>query len=73
MAQEVEAVITAMIGVAALAGGASGWFLKKSNLWERSLLIIAGLLLVYPLPLFDFIGSGLMVLVGVWQKFGKSQ
>ncbi len=65
--------ITAMIGVSALAGGASGWFLKKSNLWERSLLIIAGLLLVYPLPLFDFIGSGLMALVAVWQKFGKSQ
>lgn len=63
--------ITAMIGVAALAGGASGWFLEKANAWERTLLVVAELLLVYPLPLYDFIGIGLMAFVGRWQKFGK--
>jgi TRAP-type uncharacterized transport system fused permease subunit len=38
---------------------------------ERCLLIVAGLLLVYPQPLFDFIGIGVMALVGVWQKVRK--
>ena len=63
--------VTAMIGVTALAGGASGWFLERANVWERTLLVVAGLLLVYPLPLYDFIGVGLMAIVGAWQKFGK--
>jgi TRAP transporter 4TM/12TM fusion protein len=35
-------------GLAALAAGAQGWALRKTNLAERALLIVAGLLLVFP-------------------------
>ncbi|MDP2825611.1 MAG: TRAP transporter fused permease subunit [Sulfuritalea sp.] len=59
---------TAMIGIAALAGGAQGWFLKKTNLLERPLLIVAGLALVYPHALADAAGIGLFVFVVLMQK-----
>ena len=60
---------TAMIGIAALAGGAQGWFLKKTNILERLFLIIAGVALVYPHVLADGIGVGLIVIVLIMQKF----
>jgi TRAP-type uncharacterized transport system fused permease subunit len=60
---------TAMIGIAALAGGAQGWFLKKTNILERLFLIIAGVALVYPHVLADGIGIGLIVVVLAMQKF----
>jgi TRAP transporter 4TM/12TM fusion protein len=60
---------TAMIGIVALAGGAQGWLLKKTNLLERLLLIAAGLALVYPQPLADAIGVGLIIAVVLMQKF----
>ena len=59
---------TAMIGIAALAGGAQGWFLKKTNLLERLMLIVAGVALVYPHVLADAVGIGLIVFVVLMQK-----
>lgn len=63
--------LTAFLGIAALAGGVENWFFKKTTLYERVMLIVAGLLLVYPTLLFDSIGFGLMVLVIVLQKIRK--
>ena len=62
---------TAFIGILALAGGVENWFLKRTTFYERIMLIIAGLMLVYPKPLFDFIGLGLMAVVIVSQKLRK--
>jgi TRAP-type uncharacterized transport system fused permease subunit len=63
--------LTAFIGILALAGGVENWFLKKTTFYERVLLIVAGLLLVYPEPSFDFIGLGLMAVSIVSQKLRK--
>jgi TRAP transporter 4TM/12TM fusion protein len=63
--------LTAFIGIAALAGGVENWFLKKITFYERIMLIVAGLMLVYPIPLYDIIGMGLMGLVIVLQKIRK--
>jgi len=52
-----------MIGIGALAGGMQGWLFKKTLAFERWLLIIAGLALVYPQALFDYIGIALVVVV----------
>jgi TRAP transporter 4TM/12TM fusion protein len=60
--------VTAMIGVAGIAGGASTWFFRRTALWERFLLIIGGLLLVYSNITFDVIGIVLVGIVVVWQK-----
>jgi TRAP transporter 4TM/12TM fusion protein len=65
--------ITAFVGIAALAGGVEDWFLKKTILYERIMLIVAGLLLVYPIALYDVIGFGLMALVVVSQKLRKDE
>lgn len=65
--------ITAFLGIAALAGGVEDWFLKKTTLYERIMLIVAGLLLVYPIALYDIIGFGLMILVIVLQKLRKDE
>lgn len=60
--------ITAMFGIAALAGGLQGWLLHKTTFLERWMLIVAGLMLVYPAPLFDYIGFALVIAVFVLQK-----
>jgi len=67
-----EISITAMIGIGALAGGMQGWLFKRTTAPERWLLIIAGLLLVYPRALADYIGIGLVLVVIALQKLRKS-
>lgn len=59
---------TAFIGILALAGGVENWFLKKTTLYEQIMLLVAGLLLVYPTPLYGIIGSGLIALVVILQR-----
>ena len=57
---------TAAAGVVALAGGLQGWFLAKTNVIERWVLIFAGVALAYPSNFADiagFIGFGLVVLM----------
>jgi TRAP transporter 4TM/12TM fusion protein len=65
--------ITAFLGIAALAGGVEDWFLKKTTLYERIMLIVAGLLLVYPIALYDIVGFCLMAVVIVLQKLRKTK
>ncbi len=60
--------ITAMIGIAALAAGVQGWLFKKTNSLERWLLIVAGLALVYPKAMFDYVGVALIVAAIASQK-----
>jgi TRAP-type uncharacterized transport system fused permease subunit len=65
--------ITAFIGIAALAGGVENWFLKKTVIYERIMLIVAGLLLVYPIAFYDAVGLGLMIFVIISQKLRKGE
>jgi TRAP transporter 4TM/12TM fusion protein len=44
----VEITVKTALGLAALAAAAQGWALRRTTLGERSLLILAGLLLVFP-------------------------
>jgi TRAP transporter 4TM/12TM fusion protein len=63
--------LTAVIGIAALAGGLQGWLFHKTTWAERSMLVVAGLLLVYPRALFDYIGIALVIAVVVMQKLRR--
>jgi TRAP-type uncharacterized transport system fused permease subunit len=63
--------VTAMIGIAALAAGVQGWLFRQTTRLERWLLILAGLALVYPKPLFDTIGVGLALTTVVLQKLRR--
>jgi TRAP transporter 4TM/12TM fusion protein len=60
--------ITAAFGIAALAGGLQGWLFRKTNAFERWMLIVSGLMLVYPSPVSDYIGFGLLIAVILMQK-----
>ena len=60
--------VTAGIGIVALAGGLQGWLLRKTASWERWLLVIAGIMLVYPRAMFDYIGIALVIAVLISQK-----
>ncbi len=59
--------LTAAAGIAALAGGVQGWLLTRANAIERALLIVSGIALVYPKPLFDAVGIALLVIALVSQ------
>jgi TRAP transporter 4TM/12TM fusion protein len=52
---------TALVGIFALAAGMDGWMFKKATWYERVILVIAGLALVYPSWIYDVTG---LILVG---------
>ncbi len=58
---------TAAVGLGALAAGLTGWLIVKTTLAERAILIMAGLVLVYPSLVQDAIGIGLFGLAGLLQ------
>jgi TRAP transporter 4TM/12TM fusion protein len=61
---------TAAVGIMALCGAFQGWLFKKTPPYERLMLLVAGILLVYPKTLFDVIGFTLvaMVLASQWLR-----
>ncbi len=60
--------VTALVGIFALAAGMDGWMFKRATWYERGILILGGLALVYPSTLFDFIGIGLVGIAIFFQK-----
>jgi TRAP-type uncharacterized transport system fused permease subunit len=64
---------TAAVGIMALAGGFQGWLFKKTPVYERVMLLVAGILLVYPKTLFDLIGFGLVIAVLASQWLRKDR
>ena len=66
---------TAAVGIMALAGAFQGWLFKRTPWHERSMLAVAGFLLVYPKALFDAIGLGLVAIVFFlqWLRRGRAE
>jgi TRAP transporter 4TM/12TM fusion protein len=62
---------TAAVGIIALCGAFQGWLFKKTTAYERAMLLVAGVLLVYPKTLFDAVGFGLVTVVLVSQFLVK--
>ncbi len=63
---------TSAVGLTALAAGLTGWFLTQTTRFEQVLLIAAGLLLLYPEPLHDFIGLGLFGVTFAVQRLRRN-
>ncbi len=61
------ACATAVIGVIGLAMGMQGWMLARCALWERVLLVLGGLTLIYPGPATDALGIAFIILAGITQ------
>jgi TRAP transporter 4TM/12TM fusion protein len=64
-------IITASIGVIALAGGLFGWLLSHANVVQRVLLVIGALSLIKPGGLTDLVGFGILGAVVVWQLLDR--
>ncbi|QJR12792.1 hypothetical protein DSM104443_03885 [Usitatibacter rugosus] len=60
--QVIVVVFFCFAAIAALAAGLQGWLLMKTNLLERSLLVVGGLLIIVPANYLDDVGLGLAVL-----------
>ncbi len=65
--------ITALLGVVALAGAAEAWFLKKTNLLERTLLFAGALSLIKSGWLTDIAGVIIIAIVIFLQKARKEK
>jgi TRAP transporter 4TM/12TM fusion protein len=58
-----EVAVSCAVGIAALAAGFQGWMLRRAGKVERTLLIVAGLLLAYPAWTTDIAGLALLAVV----------
>ncbi|MBL0121491.1 MAG: TRAP transporter fused permease subunit [Betaproteobacteria bacterium] len=71
---DVAAVVAlAFVTMGVLAAAAQGWLLKRTTLLERSILIVAGVMMLVPSPLWDALGFGLAAGVFVLQKLRRDE
>jgi TRAP transporter 4TM/12TM fusion protein len=63
----IPAVITALLGMAAISAGIMAYFLGPANVLERLLLVVGGIMLVYPDLLISLPGLVLVAAVGAFQ------
>jgi TRAP-type uncharacterized transport system fused permease subunit len=47
---------TAVVGIICLAGGLQGWFIEKTKIFERVIMVISGVALAYPSTEADIVG-----------------
>jgi TRAP transporter 4TM/12TM fusion protein len=69
----IQAFITASIGIMLFAAGLHGYFVTAANAWQRSLLIVAGLLLIDPGLVTDLIGAAIAALVAAAQIIARRE
>lgn len=69
----VVSLITLIVGLIALAAGIAGHFLVQANVLERALLIVGGLLLVYPDIVVSVIGGAVIGIVLVLQMTRRAR
>jgi TRAP transporter 4TM/12TM fusion protein len=67
----VSILLTSFLGIGMLASGASGYFLRRSNILERTIMIIGALGFVFPFGIGDILGVVCLVIVIAMQKFLK--
>jgi TRAP-type uncharacterized transport system fused permease subunit len=59
----VQASVTALLGIAALAAGFGGWIVRRASTVERTLAVAGGLLLCYGNPWSALLGAALTAVV----------
>jgi len=62
--QVVQIIVTSLIGMIGIGAAMENYLVTKTNLWERILLFVSGLMLVDPSLITDIIG--LAIIGGVW-------
>jgi TRAP-type uncharacterized transport system fused permease subunit len=67
----ISSCVSATIGVILFAGGLHGYLVTAASLWQRLLLVVAGLLLIKPGLESDLIGAAFAALVIATQVFAR--
>ena len=67
---DLSSCTTAAIGVVLFAGGLHGYLITATNVWQRPLLVIGGLLLIKPGWESDLIGAAIALVVIATQMHG---
>jgi TRAP transporter 4TM/12TM fusion protein len=60
-------ILFCFLAIGALAAGLQGWLLLKTNAVERTLLLVAGVLIIVPAAKLDYVGIALLALAFVLQ------
>ena len=68
-----QALVTSFIGVITLAGGMQGYLMVRCFLWERVLLLAAGIALLYPEIYSDLAGLGVILFIGMLQYLRRGK
>ena len=71
LADIIPAVISASLGLIALAAGLQGYLLRNARIWQRAVLVAGGLMLIIPGMITDLLGLGGFALVLLTQKIQK--
>ncbi len=66
----IPAIITALLGMAAISAGIMAYMIGPANLAERLLLIAGGIMLVYPSILVSLLGLGVVAAIVAFQYLG---
>jgi len=66
-------IVTSFLGLTALASGVENRLFKETTLYERVMLIAGGLLLIYPVALYDSAGALLFAGAAVSQRLRKDE
>jgi len=69
----IPALVTAIIGMAAIAAGLAGYFLTNVNMVERTVLIVSGVLLVIPDITVSAAGAIGLIVITVLQYIKRSR
>ncbi|MBI2246625.1 MAG: hypothetical protein HYY39_01525 [Armatimonadetes bacterium] len=67
----VKVLITAMVGLGAMAAGINAWLIRRTTPLERLALILAGILLIYPETTLDLVAVGIVGVVVAAQLLVK--
>ena len=65
------AIAGAAIGIYFLSAGTIGWYIKRSNIIERFIFIVIGLLLIHPQEGTDLVGIVLAILITIFEIYYK--
>ncbi len=66
-------LVTATVGVIMLASGLMGWCIRKTNVFERCLLVAGAIFLIKPGLYTDIAGGALLAAVILMQKMRKKK
>ena len=66
-------VITSLVGIFSVSAALEGYVLRNMTWWQRIIIAVGGLLLIYPGLVTDSIGLGLVAVVVILQVMAKKK